>query len=206
MRPKFNRKPDPNRKFYRLNYFIQAREVRLLDQEGKQIGVVTKEEALKKGRELGIDVVEIAPNASPPVARLIDFKKFKYLEARKSREEKKKTKNVSVKEIRLRPFIGEHDLEIRREQAQEFLTDGNQVKISIPFRGREITRKEFGFGVIKRFLELFKDQKMVREPHFEGRVLVTMVAPDKKSRTVTTWADESGSEFSIENQAYKLDY
>lgn len=160
--------------------------MRLLDTEGKQIGIVTKEEALKKGRELGIDVVEIAPKANPPVARLIDFKKFKYLEARKTREEKKKNKNVSVKEIRLRPFIGEHDLEVRRQQAQEFLNEGNQVKISIPFRGREITRKEFGFGVIKRFLEVLQDQKIVREAHFEGRVLVTMIAPDKKSRTETT--------------------
>lgn len=171
----------PKGKFFRLNYFIQARELRLLDETGKQIGLVTKEEALKRAREAGVDVVEIAPNAVPPVAKLIDYKKFKYLESKKTRIEKKKQKNVGVKEIRLRPFIGEHDLRVRINQAREFLDEGNQVKISLPFRGREITRKEFGFEVINRFLSQLTDMKVVRPPHFEGRVLSALIAPDKKS-------------------------
>lgn len=144
---------------------------------------MSKDEALKRAREAGIDVVEIAANANPPVAKLIDFKKFKYLEAKKEREEKKKQKNVSIKEIRLTPFIGEHDLGVRKAQAQEFLTDGNQVKISIPFRGRQITRKEFGFEVFRKFMANLEDVKIVREPHFEGRILSAMIAPDKKSKT-----------------------
>jgi translation initiation factor IF-3 len=178
LRPKF--KPRQPKKFYRLNYFIQAAQLRLLDETGKQIGVVTKDEALKKARELGVDVVEIAPNASPPVAKLIDFKKFRYLESKKEREEKKKQKNTSVKEIRLRPFIGEHDFNFRLNQAQEFLNDGNQLKISLPYRGREITRQHLGTQVINNFLAELKDFKVVRPPHMEGRIQVTMLAPDKK--------------------------
>lgn len=156
--------------------------MRLLDGSGKQIGVVTKEEALKHAREAGVDVVEIAPNAKPPVAKLIDYKKFKYLEAKKEREEKKKQKHVGIKEIRLTPFIGVHDLEVRRKQSQGFLNGGNQVKISLAFKGRQITRKEFGFEVINKFLGALVDFKIVRAAHFEGKVLTAMIAPDKKSK------------------------
>lgn len=190
MKPRYTRPNQSRGKFYRLNYFIQAPQLRLLDESGKQIGLVTKEEALRRARDAGIDVVEIAPNASPPVAKLIDFKKFKYLESKKSREEKKKQKHVGVKEVRLSPFIGEHDLEVRSTQAQEFLDEGNQVKISIPFRGREITRKEFGFNVMKKFLAELTEAKVVREAHFEGKILVAMIAPDKKARK-TEVNDES---------------
>jgi translation initiation factor IF-3 len=154
--------------------------VRLLDEDGKQIGVVTKIEALQKAKELGIDIVEVAANANPPVAKLIDYKKFKYQEAKKERESRKNQKNVGVKEIRLRPFIGQHDFDVRKKQAQEFLKDGNQVKIVVFFRGREITRKEFGFDVIKRFIAALDSSKVVREPRPEGRTLVTIIVADKK--------------------------
>ncbi|MBI5449715.1 translation initiation factor IF-3 [Candidatus Gottesmanbacteria bacterium] len=170
----------PTHKFYRLNYQIASPTVRLLDEEGKQIGIVSKLEALQKAKELEIDVVEIAPNAKPPVAKLIDFKKFKYQEAKKERESKKSQKNVGVKEIRLRPFIGQHDFDTRLARAKEFLADGNQVKISVFFKGREITRKEFGYDVVKRFINQLESVKQVRDPHMEGRVLVAMVVPDKK--------------------------
>lgn len=172
----------PRGKFYRLNFFIQAKELRLLDEAGKQIGVVTKEEALKRAREAGVDVVEIAPSAHPPVAKLIDFKKFKYLEAKKVRDEKKKQKHVGIKEIRLRPFIGAHDLEVRVSQAKVFLSQGNSVKISVPFRGREITRKEFGYNVLSQFLSALREIKVVRPAHFEGRIMVAMIVPDKKGK------------------------
>lgn len=152
-----------------------------MDEEGKQIGIVTKLEALQKAKELDLDVVEIAPTAKPPVAKLIDFKKFKYQEAKKERESKKSQKNVGVKEIRLRPFIGQHDFDTRLKQANDFLADGNQVKVSLFFRGREITRKEFGFDVVKRFLAGLESVRVVREPHLEGKVLAAMVVPDKKS-------------------------
>lgn len=157
--------------------------MRLLSEDGKQIGVVTKLEALQKAQELGLDVVEVAPNAKPPVAKLIDFKKFKYQESKKERESKKSQKNVGVKEIRLRPFIGEHDFVTRQKKSEEFLADGNQVKISVFFRGREITRKEFGYEVMKRFIGGLDSVRVVREAHLEGKALVAMVVRDKKGET-----------------------
>lgn len=172
---------------YRLNYQITSPQLRLLDETGKQIGIVSKLEALQRAKELDIDVVEIAPKASPPVAKLIDFKKFKYQEAKKARESRKSQKNVGVKEVRLRPFIGAHDLETRLKQAKNFLEDGNQLKVSVFYRGREITRKEFGYEVMKRFLSMLEAVKVVREPHMEGRSLVAMVAAHKK-KEVTEYA------------------
>ncbi len=169
-----------NIRHYRLNYQIASQQLRLLDENGKQIGVVSKIEALQRAKELGIDVVEIAANANPPVAKLIDFKKFKYQEAKKERESRKSQKNVGVKEIRLRPFIGQHDFDTRVAQAQEFLKDGNQVKIVVFFRGREITRKEFGFDVMNRFIKAANSVRTVREPHFEGRTLAAMIVSEKK--------------------------
>lgn len=154
--------------------------MRLLDEEGKQIGVVTKLEALQKAKEQGLDVVEIAPNAKPPVAKLIDYKKFKYQEAKKDRESRKSQKNVGVKEIRLRPFIGAHDFDTRLAQAREFLSDGNQVKLTLTFKGREITRKEFGFVVMKRFIESLESIKVVREPKMLGRTLEALIVNNKK--------------------------
>lgn len=170
-------------KHYRLNYQIISPTVRLLDEEGKQIGVVSKLEALQMAKEKGIDVVEIAGSAKPPVAKLIDFKKFKYQEAKKDRESKKGQKNVGVKEIRLRPFIGQHDFDTRLKRAIEFIDEGNQVKLALFFRGREITRKEFGFDVIKRFITGLPDAKVVREPKLEGKQIIAMVVPDKKKET-----------------------
>ncbi|MBI5613561.1 translation initiation factor IF-3 [Candidatus Gottesmanbacteria bacterium] len=167
-------------RYYRLNYQITSPELRLLDEEGKQIGIVSKIEALQKAKEVGLDVVEIAPNAKPPVAKLIDYKKFKYQEAKKDRESRKSQKNVGVKEIRLRPFIGVHDFETRRLRAQEFVKDGNQVKVAVFFKGRELGRKEFGFETMKKFLAKLEGVKVVREARMEGKSLVAMIANDKK--------------------------
>lgn len=153
-----------------------------MDEEGKQIGIVSKIEALQKARELGIDVVEIASNANPPVAKLIDYKKFKYQEAKKERVSKKSQKNVGVKEVRLRPFIGQHDFDTRKQQAEEWIKDGNQVKVSVFFKGREITRKEFGFEILKKFIASVPDAKLVREPKMEGKTLATMLAPNSKKK------------------------
>lgn len=169
-------------KHYRINYQITSPTLRLLDDQGKQIGILTKLEALQKAKELNFDVVEINANAEPPVAKLIDFKKFKYQEAKKERESKKNQKNVGIKEIRLRPFIGQHDFDTRVDQSKEWLGDGNQVKMTVIFKGREITRKEFGFAVLKRFIEAIQPVRIVREPHMEGRFLVAMVVPEKKGK------------------------
>ncbi len=177
-----NKSLSTNVKHYRINYQIPSPQVRLLDEEGKQIGILTKIEALQKAKELSLDVVEIAPNAKPPVAKLIDFKKFKYQEAKKAREERKNQKHVGIKEVRLRPFIGQHDFDTRVKWSQEFLADGNQLKINVFFKGREITRKEFGFDVIKRFMTALGPIKVVREPHMEGKYLVALITAESKKK------------------------
>lgn len=169
-----------NTKYYRINYQINAPQLRLLDDTGKSLGLFDKNEALKLAQAQEKDLVEIAPNAKPPVVKLIDYKKFKYLEAKKERQSKKSVKNVGMKEVRLSPFIGEHDFETRLKQSEEFIKEGNQLKISVPFRGREITHKEFGFNTIKRASDrLSSVAKIIKPPYFEGRVLVAIYAPSK---------------------------
>lgn len=153
-----------------------------MDEKGKQIGVLTKDEALQKARDLELDLVEFAPNAQPPVAKIIDFKKFRYLENKRDQEIKKKTHEVEVKEVRLRPFIGNHDFEVRVKQAEGFIKEGNRLKVVVKFQGREITKKEFGFNIIKKFTEALAK---VAEPqglvHFEGRALISHFAPVKQA-------------------------
>lgn len=157
--------------------------MRLLDETGKQIGVFTKQDALKKAQAEEKDLVEIAPNAKPPVVKLIDFKKFKYLEAKKERESRKSVKHVGQKEIRLSPFMGDHDFDTRVSQGEEFLKDGNQLKISLAFRGREIMHKEFGMNVMQKAItKLSEVSKVVRTPYFEGKILVAVLAAAKVSK------------------------
>lgn len=171
-----------NTKYYRINYQIAAPQIRLLDDTGKQIGILNKLDALKRAQLEEKDLVEIAPNAKPPVVKLIDFKKFKYLEAKKERDSRKSVKHVGVKEIRLSPFMGEHDFQVRVKQGEQFLISGNQLKIALPFRGREITKKEFGMHVIQKALkQLELVSRVIKAPYFEGRVLVSILAPSKNT-------------------------
>ncbi len=173
-----------NFKYFRLNYQITAPKLRLLDESGKQIGVIDKNEALKMAQAENKDLVEIAPNAKPPVVKLIDFKKFKYLEAKKERDARKNIKHVGVKEIRLSPFMGEHDLNVRVKQGEEFLKAGNQLKISVPFKGREITHKEFGFEIINKAMKVLQPvSKVIKAPYMEGRVLVSMLSSFKAGKS-----------------------
>ncbi|MBI4999268.1 translation initiation factor IF-3 [Candidatus Gottesmanbacteria bacterium] len=156
--------------------------MRVLDEKGKQIGLFSREEALRKAQESCLDLVEIAPNAKPPVVKLIDFKKFKYLEAKRAQQIKKHAREVEVKEIRLRPFIGDHDFAVRISQAKQFLKNGNRLKIVVRFQGREFSKKEFGFKIITRFTEALAEVSEPQgEPRFEGRTLVVFLAPVKKS-------------------------
>ncbi|OGG26909.1 translation initiation factor IF-3 [Candidatus Gottesmanbacteria bacterium RIFCSPLOWO2_01_FULL_39_12b] len=171
-----------NSKFYRLNYQITAPSIRLLDEEGKQIGLIDRQEALRRAQTEEKDLVEIGPNANPPVVKLIDFKKFKYLEEKKAREARKSVKHVGIKEIRLSPFIGEHDFKTRVLKGESFLKSGNQLKISVPFRGREIAHKEFGMNIIRKAINSYLSvAKVIREPYFEGKVLISLLGPVKQS-------------------------
>lgn len=168
-------------KYYRTNERIFASELRVLDSEGKQIGVLKKFEALDIAREQGLDLVEVAPTAKPPVARIIDFKKFLYQEEKKRREEKKKAKNSETKEIRLGPFMDDHDLDTMVRRAREFLEENDKVRLVVRFKGRQMGHPEFGHQVIGKAITSLSDvSKVDKEAHFEGRQLITMLSPEKK--------------------------
>lgn len=146
-----------------------------------------RDEALNMAREQGIDLVEIAPNANPPVCKLIDFKKFKYQENKKDRENRKKSKVVELKQIRLRPFIGDNDFNIRVKKTKEFLADGHRVKISVQFYGRQLAHKEFGFKIFEKMSqEVAEVGKLDKEAKFEGKQLVGYYMPQKKENHAKT--------------------
>lgn len=162
--------------FYRLNHFITAPKIRLIDEAGKQIGIVTREEALRKAEEHNVDLVEVAPHAVPSVCRLIDYKKFQYLQARKAKEERKKIKEVELKEIRMGPFVAQHDLTTRLERIRKFLHDGHRVKVTVRFGGRQMAHPEFGRELLKKVVEEVKNIAQVeREAKFEGRNLILIL-------------------------------
>jgi len=167
-------------KRYRINSRIFASPLRVLDVEGKQIGVISKDEALRLAQEQELDLVEIAATAKPPVAKIIDFNKFLYQQAKKKQEEKKKAKTSETKEIRLGPFMSDNDLQVMIRRGREFLEDGDKIRLVVRFRGRQITRSEFGKGVIQKVVDALADiSKIDREPHFEGRQLVAMLSVEK---------------------------
>ncbi|MCL5676214.1 MAG: translation initiation factor IF-3 [Patescibacteria group bacterium] len=146
--------------------------------DGKQIGILGKDEALFRARELEVDLVEVAANANPPVCRLIDFKKFKYQEAKREREAKKNTKTSQTKEIRLSPFIAQHDWEIQVEKGKEFLKDGNKLRVAVKFAGRQLGKTEFGKTLLNKTFEALKTEgKIEREAKMEGRQMVLVLSP-----------------------------
>jgi len=176
-----SKKRQDNRKFYRVNERIFSSTLRVLESDGKQLGILSRFSALEKARKLGLDLVEIAPNAKPPVVKIIDFKKFLYQEEKKKKEEKKKSKRSETKELRLGPFMNEHDLMVVLRKAQEFLGDGNKVKFVVKFAGRQITHPEFGERILERSIEFLSGiSKIEREKHFEGRQLITILSPERK--------------------------
>ncbi len=150
--------------------------MRVLGEDGSQLGVLTREAALKKAEELEIDLIEIAPEAKPPVVKLIDFKKFKYLEDKKEREARKKSKQTELKEVRFTPFIGDHDLQTNLRKIKEFLGLGDIVKISIVFKGRQMAHQEFGPKLLERLItELDNQVTQERPARMEGRRYVTII-------------------------------
>ncbi|HSX08982.1 MAG TPA: translation initiation factor IF-3 [Candidatus Saccharimonadales bacterium] len=179
-------------KRYRINSRIFASPLRVLDNEGKQVGVLSKDEALRLAQEQELDLVEIAPAAKPPVAKLIDFNKFLYQQAKKKQEEKKKAKTSETKEIRLGPFMSDNDLQVMIRRGREFLEDGDKIRLVVRFRGRQITRSEFGKSTIQKVVDALADiSKIDREPHFEGRQLVAMLSVEKGKKHEETSSEES---------------
>lgn len=164
--------------FTRVNGKIRAREVRVIGLDGKQLGVLSLNEALALARSHGVDLVEIAPNAAPPVCRIVDYGKFRYEQAKKDKESKKHQHASTVKEIQLSPRIDAHDLEVKVGHAIDFLCEDMKVKVTLKFRGREMAHTEFGFQVVERFL---KEVSPYGHPDFTpkllGRGLNVMVSP-----------------------------
>lgn len=180
------KKRQENRKFYRINERIFALTLRVLDSNGKQIGVLPKFEALRKARESGLDLVEIAPMAKPPVAKIIDFKKFLYQEAKKKKEEKKKSKISETKELRLGPFMNDHDLQVMIKRGNGFLEDNDKVRLVVKFMGRQIAHPEFGKALMQKVIDSLSNiSKIERDPHFEGKQLIAMLSPERKGSSTS---------------------
>jgi len=167
-------------KFYRINEHIQAPKLRVIASAGTQIGILTRAQALDKAKEEELDLIEIAPNADPPVARIVDFKKFKYEESKKERAARKGSSETDLKELWLSPRIAEHDLGVRLKRADEFLKEGHKVKLTVKFRGREMGHQQLGYGVLNKALAYFGDRALVeRESKFEGRKLTIIIGRNK---------------------------
>ena len=162
----------------RVNEEIRNREVQLIDQTGHNHGTVETRFALEKAQEAGLDLVEIAPNSVPPVCKILDFGKYKYQAQKKAAEARKKQKVVEVKEIKLRPMIDDHDYDVKMRSMKRFFEEGDKVKITLRFRGREMAHQHLGMSVLNRVksdTETFS--KVESEPRFEGRQMVMVLAP-----------------------------
>jgi translation initiation factor IF-3 len=162
----------------RVNQKIRAPKLRVIAPDGEQLGLLDLSTALQKAEEFGLDLVEVAPNANPPVCRIMDYGKFRYEESKKEHERKKKQATVVVKEIKLRPKTEVHDLEHKVKQLKSFLEDRCKVKVTIMFRGREITHPEQARNLLDRMLELIAGEAQVEQPpKFEGRNMTMLLSP-----------------------------
>lgn len=156
--------------------------MRVIGAKGKQIGVLKRDEALKKAREAKLDLVEIAPKAKPPVVKIVDLGKFRYQEEKKLRTQKKRVKAPELKEVRFSPFIGQADYDTRLMRIKEFLDERNKVRLVVKFKGRQMGSKQFGYNLLKRILnELGESVAADSEPKFMGRHLVMVISPTRKS-------------------------
>jgi translation initiation factor IF-3 len=177
-RPFLSRSSSPSGPFVKVNGKIRAREVRVIGDEGKQLGVMSLGEALTLARSQGVDLVEIAPNAAPPVCRLVDFGKFRYEQAKRDKESKKHQHATRVKEVQLSPKIDPHDLSVKTQHAIDFLCEDMKVKVVLKFRGREMAHTEFGFQVVQKFLgEIAPYGHPDFEPKLLGRGINVMISP-----------------------------
>src|ERR1700685_1184413 len=162
----------------RINEEIRVREVHLIDKDGANHGTVAIAEALRLAQECGLDLVEISPNSPPPVVKILDFGKYKYHEQKKAAEARKKQKVVEVKEIKFRPMIDDHDYDVKMRSMVRFFEEGDKVKVTLRFRGREMAHQELGYKLLDRVKgDTSKFAKIEQEPRFEGRQVVMVLAP-----------------------------
>jgi len=168
---------------HRLNHQIQSDQVRVIDSQGKQIGVLSLSEALKEAQKDGLDLIEIAPQAKPPVCKLVDYKRFTYEQEKKRAKERKKAKKTELKEVRFTPFIAENDFNVRLKRAEKFLKNGSKLKLSVKFKGRELGKKQFGHQVLEKAIEALKPLAQIEtDPKFIGRRLELLLKPIKDER------------------------
>jgi translation initiation factor IF-3 len=178
-----------------VNERIRIREVRLIDDEGNQIGIIPTREALEMAREKGLDLVEVAPNAVPPVCRLMDYGRFRYEQSRKERESRKNQHVIKLKEVRVEPKIGDHDRETKGRQAIKFLEGGDKVKLTVLFRGRSITHPELGKELLDELAEQIRDHGIIEQtPRMEGRTMTMIVAPTRQKAGAADREDPSEHE------------
>ncbi len=167
----------------RFNNRIRAREIRLIDEQGAQVGIVALRDAIQMAEERGFDLVEVAPNAVPPVCRIMDYGKFRYEQSKKEREARKHQKQVELKEVRLKPKTDDHDIDVKAKQARKFLLGGDKVKFTLRFRGREIFHPDIGLKMLEGMAEDLRDISVIEQrPLMEGRVLSLLLAPNAKAR------------------------
>ncbi|MCH7486409.1 MAG: translation initiation factor IF-3 [Proteobacteria bacterium] len=168
----------PVRKGPRVNELIDAPEIRVVDADGEMVGILSVEEGIELAYEAGLDLVEISPNAEPPVCKVLDYGKFKYEEQKRKNEARKKQKTIDVKEIKMRPGIDEHDYQVKLRSMLRFLEDGDKVKVTIRFRGRELVHNELGLKVLDRVRDATEELAKVEAfPRLEGRMMTMILAP-----------------------------
>jgi translation initiation factor IF-3 len=178
-----------------VNNAIRAREVRVVAPDGSQVGVKKLEEALWLADQLGLDLVEVAPEARPPVCRMMDYGKYKYEQSVKQREARKKQTRTVIKEVRLRPRIGDHDFDIVRRRAEQFLSEGDKVKVTVRFRGRENERPELGHRLVERLMEDLEELAIVEQTaRKDGRTMTMVMAPTRKALDIAAAAKEESDE------------
>lgn len=164
-----------------MNERIRAPQVRVISEDGEQLGVMHPREALELARERGLDLVEVAPTADPPVCRILDYGKYQYEQAKREKQARKAQKQIEVKEVRLRPKTGEHDTQVRLRQARKFLESGAKVKVRVRFRGREIYHPEVATEILDEFAQSLSDVGEIEvKPNMEGRSLLMIMAPARK--------------------------
>jgi translation initiation factor IF-3 len=176
---RFDRRP-PERDLTRINERIRVPEVRLIDENGQQQGVISRDEALDYARQRDLDLVEVAPDARPPVCRVLDYSKYKYEQEQKQKAARKHQQNITVREIKFRPKIAEHDYDTKKGHVERFLKHRDKVKVTIMFRGREVTHPERGEMILNRLADELGDLAVIEQrPTQDGRNMTMMLAPAK---------------------------
>jgi translation initiation factor IF-3 len=171
----------------RVNRGIRAKEVRVIDPDGKQLGIISLDDALNTAMEMDLDLVEVATKSDPPVCRIMDYGKFKYEQSKKSQESKKKQAVIHLKEIKLRPKTDDHDFQFKVRHMERFLKEGNKVKVSMIFRGREIMHPDLGEKILKRVIDFTKESAVVEQtPKREGRAMNMILAPIQSAKGRTS--------------------